>query len=117
VAISLTIVTWEIPPSEDSPRFEDFKSAYEEYVHGNWIHLPNYRGKNDPYADLAKSEDVIQAEFGHRLEMKQQPEWVKGGDMFEYQLEGMNWLYFQWFKQTSAILADEMGLGIPPSAT
>ena len=22
-----------------------------------------------------------------------------------------SWLYFQWYKQTSAILADEMGLG------
>jgi SNF2 family DNA or RNA helicase len=80
-------------------------------------------GKKNPYADPEKAEDVIQAEFGHRLEKKEQPEWIEGGKMFDYQLEGMkyvphrpfnnSWLYFQWYKQTSAILADEMGLGTP----
>jgi len=32
---------------------------------------------------------VIQAEFGKRMEKKDQPEWVEGGKMFDYQLEGM----------------------------
>lgn len=83
--------------------------------------MPNYRGKKSPYADLSKREDVIQAAFGHRLEKKEQPVWIEGGKMFDYQLEGMkyilsqlsdvSWLYFQWYKQTGAILADEMGLG------
>jgi hypothetical protein len=50
--------------------------------------MPNYRGKI-PYANLNKSEDVIQAEFGHILEKKEQPEWIQGGKMFDYQLEGM----------------------------
>jgi chromodomain-helicase-DNA-binding protein 4 len=113
--------TWETPPSEESPLWQGFKLAYEEYVRGHWIHMPNYRGKKAPYADLRKSEEVIQAAFGHRLEKKEQPEWIEGGKMFDYQLEGMkyllsrlsniSWLYFQWYKQTSAILADEMGLG------
>ena len=92
-------------------------------MRGNWTHSPKTRGKKDPYADLSKSEDVIQAEFGHRLEKKTQPEWMEGGTMYDYQIEGMkyfrpllsslirSWLYFQWYKQTSAILADEMGLG------
>lgn len=79
-------------------------------MHGQWIGRPKY-DKKGPYADLTKSEEVIQAEFGHRLERKEQPSWIKGGEMFDYQLEGMNWLYFLWYKRTSAILADEMGLG------
>ena len=83
------IATWETPPSEDSPRWGYFKTAYEEYVRGQWIHSPNYRGKKSPYADLSKPEDVIQAEFGKRMEKKDQPEWVEGGKMFDYQLEGM----------------------------
>lgn len=28
-----------------------------------------------------------------------------------YQMEGLNWLYYQWHKEQNAILADEMGLG------
>jgi SNF2 family DNA or RNA helicase len=29
----------------------------------------------------------------------------------DYQKEGLNWLYYMWYKGQSAILADEMGLG------
>src|SRR5277367_2894746 len=37
----LMVATWETPPSEDSPRWEYFKAAYEEYVRGQWTHSPN----------------------------------------------------------------------------
>jgi chromodomain-helicase-DNA-binding protein 4 len=87
--------TWEIPPSEDSPRYAAFKSAYEEYVQGEWTTTPTLRGQKSPYADPGKAEDIIQAEFGHRLEMKEQPEWLEGGKMFDYQLEGMKYLPFE----------------------
>lgn len=119
----LTSATWDAIPKQDTGRFDDFKAAYEEYVRGNWTHAPPYRKQKGPYADTSKPEDVIQAEFGHRLEKKTQPEWMEGGTMFDYQIEGMkylsflgsslicSWLYFQWYKRTSAILADEMGLG------
>eukprot|EP01119_Soliformovum_irregulare_P006887 TRINITY_DN1929_c1_g1_i2.p1 TRINITY_DN1929_c1_g1~~TRINITY_DN1929_c1_g1_i2.p1 ORF type:complete len:1376 (+),score=395.63 TRINITY_DN1929_c1_g1_i2:257-4129(+) len=41
-----------------------------------------------------------------------QPEgWLKGGDLRDYQLEGLNWLYYSWANNTNCILADEMGLG------
>jgi len=81
--------TWEVPPTEDSPKWAYFKAAYEEYVRGNWVHMPNYRRKKIPYADPTKAEDIVQAEFGHRLEKKDQPDWVEGGKMYDYQLEGM----------------------------
>eukprot|EP01138_Halocafeteria_seosinensis_P003330 gb/GECG01003406.1/.p1 GENE.gb/GECG01003406.1/~~gb/GECG01003406.1/.p1 ORF type:complete len:1786 (+),score=287.15 gb/GECG01003406.1/:1-5358(+) len=36
----------------------------------------------------------------------------KGGrTLREYQVEGLNWLIFNWYNRRSAILADEMGLG------
>jgi chromodomain-helicase-DNA-binding protein 4 len=88
----LILATWESPPTENEQRMADFKAAYEEYVRGNWIHIPNFRGKKAPYANLNKEEDVIQAEFGHRLEKNEQPEWIEGGNMFDYQLEGMKWV-------------------------
>ncbi|XVF89383.1 hypothetical protein PTKIN_Ptkin19aG0125900 [Pterospermum kingtungense] len=39
------------------------------------------------------------------------PEFLYGGSLHPYQLEGLNFLRFSWSKQTHVILADEMGLG------
>ncbi|KAE8654547.1 CHD3-type chromatin-remodeling factor PICKLE [Hibiscus syriacus] len=39
------------------------------------------------------------------------PEFLSGGTLHPYQLEGLNFLRFSWSKQTHVILADEMGLG------
>lgn len=36
----------------------------------------------------------------------------KGGNYLRpYQLEGLNWLLFNWYTRQNCILADEMGLG------
>ncbi|XP_057522880.1 CHD3-type chromatin-remodeling factor PICKLE-like isoform X2 [Amaranthus tricolor] len=42
---------------------------------------------------------------------EQSPEFLSGGSLHPYQLEGLNFLRFSWSKQTHVILADEMGLG------
>ncbi|VFQ60712.1 unnamed protein product [Cuscuta campestris] len=39
------------------------------------------------------------------------PEFLSGGSLHPYQLEGLNFLRYSWSKQTHVILADEMGLG------
>ncbi|XP_068647282.1 CHD3-type chromatin-remodeling factor PICKLE isoform X2 [Aristolochia californica] len=39
------------------------------------------------------------------------PEFLPGGSLHPYQLEGLNFLRFAWSKRTHVILADEMGLG------
>ncbi|KAL2926136.1 CHD3-type chromatin-remodeling factor PICKLE [Bienertia sinuspersici] len=49
-----------------------------------------------------------QKEFQH---YEQSPEFLSGGSLHPYQLEGLNFLRFSWSKQTHVILADEMGLG------
>ncbi|ODH51549.1 hypothetical protein GX48_02218 [Paracoccidioides brasiliensis] len=41
----------------------------------------------------------------------QQPKLVTGGQMREYQLEGLEWLKSLWMNGLCGILADEMGLG------
>ena len=50
-------------------------------------------------------------DFESSLIRKKQPVSMTGGEMMKYQLEGLNWLTYQWFKNQNAILADEMGLG------
>lgn len=39
------------------------------------------------------------------------PEFVSGGELHPYQLEGLNWLYHKHQVKDNVILADEMGLG------
>lgn len=39
------------------------------------------------------------------------PSFLSGHYLFDYQLDGINWLRFAWSKKRSVILADEMGLG------
>ncbi|KAK4530119.1 hypothetical protein CCYA_CCYA03G0976 [Cyanidiococcus yangmingshanensis] len=39
------------------------------------------------------------------------PSFKGGGELRDYQLEGLNWLVHCWFKRQGSILADEMGLG------
>jgi chromodomain-helicase-DNA-binding protein 1 len=40
--------------------------------------------------------------------MKEQPAWVKGGELRDYQKVGLNWLAYCWCNRTNGILADEM---------
>jgi chromodomain-helicase-DNA-binding protein 1 len=43
--------------------------------------------------------------------LDEQPEWLIGGTLRDYQLEGLNFLVNSWLNDTNVILADEMGLG------
>ncbi|CCD27047.1 uncharacterized protein NDAI_0J01550 [Naumovozyma dairenensis CBS 421] len=40
-----------------------------------------------------------------------QPLFIKGGELRDFQLTGVNWMAFLWSKNDNGILADEMGLG------
>ncbi|KAL2485488.1 Protein CHROMATIN REMODELING 5 [Abeliophyllum distichum] len=48
---------------------------------------------------------------GSLRKLDEQPEWLKGGNLRDYQLEGLNFLVNSWKNDTNVILADEMGLG------
>ncbi|CAG9462529.1 unnamed protein product [Pedinophyceae sp. YPF-701] len=39
------------------------------------------------------------------------PEYLAGGNLHDYQLVGLNWLFSAWIMRKHVILADEMGLG------
>ncbi|KAH8148692.1 uncharacterized protein LAJ45_07403 [Morchella importuna] len=40
-----------------------------------------------------------------------QPNYIKGGELRDFQMKGLNWLAYNWTKGNNGILADEMGLG------
>lgn len=66
-------------------------------------------------AALAKAADEFEQKptaLGEQdLVATQQPSLVTGGQMREYQLEGLEWLKSLWMNGLCGILADEMGLG------
>lgn len=39
------------------------------------------------------------------------PQYKNDNTLRSYQLEGLNWLRFNWYNNANCILADEMGLG------
>ena len=97
---------WTEPPlPEAAERWVDFKAAYEDWVMGSYTRLPT-RSTLNAHLNKVRAQD-----FGNDLAMKTQPASLTGGELMSYQMEGLNWLYYQWYKKTNAILADEMGLG------
>jgi chromodomain-helicase-DNA-binding protein 4 len=96
---------WEkVPTPEDGDRWLDFVTAYNDWVAGRYVRYP----KQGPLR--ARLEKIRSSPFA-KLEKQKQPENLSGGELMKYQIEGLNWLYYQWYSQKNGILADEMGLG------
>ncbi|KAJ4295425.1 hypothetical protein N0V90_007437 [Kalmusia sp. IMI 367209] len=94
----------EVPTSEDGDRWLDFVTAYDDWVAGRYIRYPRQGHLK------ARLEKVRTAPFA-KLEKQRQPETLVGGELMKYQIDGLNWLYYQWYSLKNGILADEMGLG------
>lgn len=96
---------WEAPPSpEDGDRWTDFVTAYNDWAMGHYVRPPT-AGR------LKKRLEKLRQQDFSKLEKHEQPENLIGGQLMQYQIEGLNWLYYKWFSLKNAILADEMGLG------
>ena len=99
-------VVWEEPPDRNNlARWNDFRSAYVDFVSRDHIHIPEQKSLEKYLSNVRKLN------FKSSMVLKSQPETMTGGQIMEYQLEGLNWMYYMWFKRQNAILADEMGLG------
>ncbi|KAI5296307.1 hypothetical protein KEM52_004287 [Ascosphaera acerosa] len=97
---------WESPPApEQVDRWQDFLVAYEDWVRGHYISL------SKPSDKRRRIVEARHKDFARDLSKKKQPASLTGGTLLDYQLDGLNWLYYMWYKRQNAILADEMGLG------
>ncbi|PGH20764.1 hypothetical protein AJ80_03525 [Polytolypa hystricis UAMH7299] len=99
---------WEsIPnPKDTEPeQWEDYRVAYLDWVRGRYVHIPRSKTLQRHLATV-RSKD-----FATQLVKQAQPSTLTGGDLMDYQKDGLNWLYYMWYKEQNAILADEMGLG------
>ncbi|KAJ8129508.1 hypothetical protein O1611_g4124 [Lasiodiplodia mahajangana] len=99
-------VVWDEPPAKDSGApYEAFVTAYDEYLNGKYfVTVPDYKMRERIL--LYRSLD-----FGKECELKSQPRQLKRGKLMDYQMEGVNFLLYNFHQQRNVILADEMGLG------
>lgn len=74
--------------------------------------ISEYKVREDALSIQGKLVDSQRKKSKASLrKLDEQPEWLKGGTLRDYQLEGLNFLVNSWRNDTNVILADEMGLG------
>nr|XP_046240987.1 chromodomain-helicase-DNA-binding protein 6 isoform X2 [Scatophagus argus] len=89
-SLSYEEATWELQEDLDPEKIKEFEEIQK---------LP---------ADLRHVERPTPEKW-QKLERSR--DYRNGNQLREYQLEGMNWLLFNWYNRKNCILADEMGLG------
>ncbi|XP_074544247.1 chromodomain-helicase-DNA-binding protein 8 isoform X3 [Halichoeres trimaculatus] len=82
--------TWELKEDVDEGKVEEFSKIANRQPRLK-------RTARPPAASWKKLEETR--------------EYKNGNTLREYQLEGVNWLLFNWYNRQNCILADEMGLG------
>ncbi|XP_014399587.1 PREDICTED: chromodomain-helicase-DNA-binding protein 7 isoform X4 [Myotis brandtii] len=82
--------TWELRQDIDQAKIEEFEKLMSREPETARVERP-------PADDWKKSESSREYKNNNKLR--------------EYQLEGVNWLLFNWYNMRNCILADEMGLG------
>uniref|UniRef100_A0A452IK96 Chromodomain-helicase-DNA-binding protein 7 n=1 Tax=Gopherus agassizii TaxID=38772 RepID=A0A452IK96_9SAUR len=82
--------TWELKQDIDQAKIEEFEKLMSREPQMERVERP-------PADDWKKSENSREYKNNNKLR--------------EYQLEGVNWLLFNWYNTRNCILADEMGLG------
>ncbi|KAL0260239.1 hypothetical protein SLS55_003924 [Diplodia seriata] len=97
---------WEkVPVPEDGDRWTDFVTAYNDWVLGRYTNTPK-KGPLQVRLEKARGQPFT------KLEKSKQPDILQSGmELMKYQIDGLNWLYYQWYSKKNGILADEMGLG------
>ncbi|XP_028931704.1 chromodomain-helicase-DNA-binding protein 9 isoform X3 [Ornithorhynchus anatinus] len=82
--------TWELKEDVDQAKIEEFEQLQAS--------RPDSRRLDRPPSNTWNK-------------IEQSREYKNGNQLREYQLEGLNWLLFNWYNRRNCILADEMGLG------
>ncbi|KAM9719285.1 chromodomain-helicase-DNA-binding protein 8 isoform 2-T2 [Menidia menidia] len=82
--------TWELKEDVDEGKVEEFGKIQNRQ--------PRLKRTTRPQASSWKK-------------LEETREYKNSNTLREYQLEGVNWLLFNWYNRQNCILADEMGLG------
>lgn len=95
------------------PYGENTWELVEDVVkHGGQNQVDEYLRREQRIMMSPQSVDTARRLFlQHNRALQQQPEFLKGGTLRDYQLQSLNWMIYGWLQNTNIILADEMGLG------
>ncbi|KAL0777996.1 hypothetical protein CaCOL14_005649 [Colletotrichum acutatum] len=94
---------WDSPPKPDAGEiYTAFKAAYYEYLTGKYF-TSSTNARMKERVNNWKDEEFVK--------LAQQPPGLRRGKLMEYQIEGVNWMLWNYHSEKNAILADEMGLG------
>ncbi|PWY97239.1 hypothetical protein BCV70DRAFT_167309 [Testicularia cyperi] len=101
--------TWEaLPTRRKQPDiFHECQDAYRAFLAARKLVFPALTKR-----EIELRREQRQNRAGARFRaLDDQPTCVEGGDLIDFQLEGVNWLRYGWYNSKPGILADEMGLG------
>ncbi|ONK60438.1 uncharacterized protein A4U43_C08F18460 [Asparagus officinalis] len=106
--------SWEVESdiSAFQPQIEKFKVIQSRRRKRSLGKTKNITqdAKDSKLNSSRESKDIKNKQKEFR-QYDQTPEFLSGGTLHPYQLEGLNFLCYSWSKKTHVILADEMGLG------
>jgi len=72
--------------------------------------IDRYLDRTSRLPTTDKAESSIKTRSSYRP-FREQPDYIVGGQLREFQVKGVNFLAMNWCKGNNVILADEMGLG------
>ncbi|KAJ2799611.1 hypothetical protein H4R20_004369, partial [Coemansia guatemalensis] len=98
--LDISEATWEAPPSP-----ADGPSEYAPW------HAAFVAWRRAESVSAAKQQRLAAPPREGAREHTQQPDYVAGGQLKDYQLVGAQWLWQRWQAGSGAVLADEMGMG------
>lgn len=107
------LVKWkELAYDECYWEFESDISAFQPEIE-RFNRLQSKYRKKSSSKQKSTLRDIIDSKKKQKefQQFESSPDFLTGGSLHPYQLEGLNFLRFSWSKQTHVILADEMGLG------
>ncbi|KAK3033012.1 hypothetical protein RJ639_037141 [Escallonia herrerae] len=104
-------VKWkELPYDECYWEFESDISSFQPEIE-KFNRIQSRSGKLAKQKSSLRDPTELKKKQKDFQQYEKSPEFLTGGSLHPYQLEGLNFLRFSWPKQTHVILADEMGLG------
>ncbi|ORZ02135.1 hypothetical protein BCR43DRAFT_481067 [Syncephalastrum racemosum] len=106
--LSYDEAAWDLPPERSSSYFSAYKRAFQTLIRSHELEPPNPKAIERKIC-LVRS-GAQESSYALR-ELKQQPEFIANGQLMGHQMEGLNWLLYQWEQGKPCILADDMGLG------
>ncbi|GAA5876848.1 hypothetical protein JCM3774_000791 [Rhodotorula dairenensis] len=98
--------TLEAPPEENEEGYAEYAAAYKAFLVASspkMVVPPLTAGQMDTL-DAPRGEKTFKP-------LTKQPQYLTGGTLMDFQMEGVNFLRSRWWQKKGCILADEMGLG------